>query len=60
MTAIKAKIYKNIDDSIAAEGSMTVISSDLSDNYASATLYCKVNKCSSETSSSERRRAAWS
>ena len=58
ITAIKAKIYKNIDEPIKAEGSMTIISLKVINNYASAAADCKVNKFSSGVSSSERKRAA--
>ena len=43
----KATMYKNIDEPIKAEGSMTIISLRFINNYASGAGYCKVNKFSS-------------
>lgn len=59
ITAINATMYKNIAEPIkVVDVSMTIISLEFSNNYASAAADCKVNKFSSGVSSSERKRAA--
>ncbi|GHD33761.1 hypothetical protein GCM10016272_18300 [Psychrobacter glaciei] len=58
ITAMNAIMYKNIDEPIKADGSITIISLKVMNNYASAAADCKVNKFSSGVSSSERKRAA--
>ena len=55
---MNAIMYKNIDEPIKADGSITIISLKVMNNYASAAADCKVNKFSSGVSSSERKRAA--
>ncbi|PYE39281.1 hypothetical protein DFP82_10493 [Psychrobacter fozii] len=51
-------MYKNIDEPIKVEVSIALVLLGFINNYAIVLYHCKVNKFSSDVSSSERKRAA--